>query len=172
MVASPTRAVLLRAGLLGWATGGRSLIGGAALAVTNPAAGTAAGSWLDRRATTRVAVLASASEFVGDKLPMTPSRLQPQGLIPRLVLGGLGGAVLTHREGHSTAVAAAAAGLGAVGAFVGAHAGATWRRVGAARLGRDLPAALVEDAVVLAAAAVATRGSVRPGPSEFEAFPN
>jgi uncharacterized membrane protein len=165
---SQARAVLLRAGLLGLATGGRSLIGGAALAVTNPAAG----SWFDRRSTTRVAVLASVGELVADKLPMTPSRLQPRGFIPRLVFGGLGGAVLAHREGHSIKVAATAAGLGAVGAFVGAHAGAMWRRVGAARLGRDLPAALIEDAVVLAAATVATRAALRPGPRDFEAFPN
>jgi uncharacterized membrane protein len=172
MARTQVRPVLLRAGLLGLATGGRSLIGGAALALTNPAGGTTAGSWFDRRSTTRVAVLASAGELVGDKLPMTPSRLQPRGLVPRLALGALGAAVLAHREGHSTAVAIAAAGLGSVGAFVGAHAGATWRRVGAARLGRDLPAALIEDAAVLAAATVATHGSPRRGSSEFEAFPN
>ncbi len=46
-------------------------------------------------------------ELVGDKLLSAPSRLQPQSLVPRLVLGAGGGAALAWRDGTSRSSAAA-----------------------------------------------------------------
>src|SRR5919202_6427221 len=85
--------VLTRAMLLGLATGARSTSGLTALALT-----TTSGA-LGNRWARRLAGTAAAGEFVGDKLPQTPSRMQPEGLAPRLVLGAVTGALLTRREG-------------------------------------------------------------------------
>ncbi|MGI8666700.1 MAG: hypothetical protein ACR2N4_11810 [Jatrophihabitans sp.] len=146
---------LSRAAALGLATGGRSSFGLAALAAS---ADRSAGSVWTGRWAARLAVLAAAGEAVGDKLPQTPSRLQPQGAIARLVLGGLGGAVLARRAGRSVPVTVLAAGTGLLAARAATPLGARWRVVGAARFGQDLPAALIEDVACLAVARYAVRG--------------
>jgi uncharacterized membrane protein len=144
--------VLARAGLLGLATGSRSTAGLTALALTNPSSGGALGS----RWTRRLAGTAAAGELVGDKLPQTPSRLQPEGLVPRLVVGAVAGAVLTHREGGSRVRTALAAGIGLLGAAAGSRLGASWRQLAGRRFDKDLPGALIEDACCVATARYAS----------------
>jgi uncharacterized membrane protein len=142
---------LARAALIGAANGSRSLIGLGALAV----AGSASGPFRSRAV--RVALVgASAAELVVDKLPTTPSRLRPPGLVPRVLLGGACAAQVWRRgrsasAGQTLAVAALSGGV----AFTTAHAGARWRAVASARWGSDLPGALIEDGVALTLALVA-----------------
>ena len=150
---------LLRATTLGLATGSRSTVGLAALAVSAAARRPTAsrGSVLSSPWTAAVTGLALAGELAIDQLPATPSRLEPGGLIARLVLGGVAGATLSHRAGDRRARTLAAAGLGVAAAGAGAYAGAGWRRWAGRRLGGDRPGALIEDGLALGAAAVATR---------------
>jgi uncharacterized membrane protein len=155
-----------RAALLGLATGGRTTAPLAALAWAPPRIGPApmpmALRLLGSRNGRVVASLALAGELTGDKLPQTPSRLEPGGLAGRLVFGATGGLGLAmHRTGRSAqeaastveGVAAVAAGLASAAA--GAYLGSRWR--GAAPFASDLPAALLEDVVVATLALVATR---------------
>jgi uncharacterized membrane protein len=144
---------LLRAALLGLATGGRTTSALTALTVTNPSRT----GLLGNRWTRRLAGAAAAGEFVGDKLPRTPSRLQPEGLLPRLAGGAAAGAILTSRQGGSRGRAVLAAGFGLLGAAAASRLGVSWRQLAARRFGSDLPGALIEDAWVLAATRYATR---------------
>ena len=84
-------------------------------------------------------------ELVGDQLPSTPSRKVPVQFGTRLVSGAFAGAVI------GTAGGALIAGLvaGAVGAVIGTYGGAEVRARLAGAFGRDLPAALIEDAVAI-----------------------
>jgi uncharacterized membrane protein len=170
--------VLTRAVLLGLATGARSTSGLTALALST----TATGGVLGNPWTRRLAGVAATGEFVGDKLPQAPSRLRPEGLLPRLVLGAVAGAVLTHREGGHRNRAVLAGGLGLLGAAAGSRLGASWRQLASQRFRTglaptdsarnsahdsarrdfrhryaDLPGALIEDAVTAATARYASR---------------
>lgn len=70
-----------------------------------------------------VATTLAAGELVGDKLPMTPSRLNPAPLIGRLVLGGLAGAIVALMTQENPRLGSLAGACGAmVGAFGGYHA--------------------------------------------------
>jgi len=60
------------------------------------------------------------SELVVDKLPQTPARTAPVGLVARILTGGLCGAALAA-SGEKTLIAGAL--LGAIGGVVGAFAG-------------------------------------------------
>jgi uncharacterized membrane protein len=84
-------------------------------------------------------------ELVTDQLPSTPSRKVPQQFGARLVSGAFTGAVI------GTAGGALIAGLvaGVVGAAIGTYGGAEVRARLAGAFGRDLPAALIEDAVAI-----------------------
>ena len=84
-------------------------------------------------------------ELVGDQLPSTPSRKVPVQFGTRLVSGAFAGAVI------GTAGGVLIAGLiaGAVGAVIGTYGGAEVRARLARAFGRDLPAALIEDAVAI-----------------------
>jgi uncharacterized membrane protein len=92
--------------------------------------------------------LAAAAELVVDKLPATPSRTAPPGLIARILMGGLTGACIAS-AGGSEAIAGAL--LGAAGGVVGCFGGHQAR----VRLVRvlnkpDIYVALVEDIVAIA----------------------
>ncbi|MGB3336229.1 MAG: DUF4126 family protein [Devosia sp.] len=90
--------------------------------------------------------LLAIAELVSDQLPNTPSRKVPPQFGTRIVLGALAGALLMPASWIIGAI------LGAVGAVLGTLGGAEVRARLAKALGRDLPAALIEDvvAVVLA----------------------
>lgn len=66
------------------------------------------------------ALLAAAGELIGDKLPQTPSRMDPAPLGGRLVLGAAAGAAVARRSGVAALPAAL---LGAAGAYGGAYLG-------------------------------------------------
>lgn len=88
-------------------------------------------------------------ELVSDKLPSTASRKVPIQFGTRIFMGGLCGVALAA----SADLLIVGAIAGAVGAVVGTLAGAAGRGRLAAALGRDLPAALVEDALAIVGAA-------------------
>ncbi len=88
-------------------------------------------------------------ELVADQLPSTPARTAPPGLIARIVLGGFSGACLAASAGSSLAVGAI---LGAAGGIAGAFGGYQARTRTVKALGvRDLPIALLEDALAIGA---------------------
>ncbi|HWK91782.1 MAG TPA: hypothetical protein VNR17_05920 [Luteimicrobium sp.] len=100
-------------------------------------------------------LLGVGAELVGDKLPSTPSRLDPPGPAVRAVAGAVGAATLTRRSGSRAGAVLAAALLGALASTAGTFGGAAWRRAVAERGGPDLPAALAEDAAAVTLAALA-----------------
>jgi len=82
-------------------------------------------SFLGHPATLIVVTLLALGELVADKLPRTPARTSPPGLIARIVLGGLCGVALATSAGASLVAAAAA---GVAGALVGTFGGYNIRR--------------------------------------------
>lgn len=88
------------------------------------------------------------AELVTDQLPQTPSRKVPMQFITRILTGSLSGATLGAASG-SLLIGLVA---GALGAVVGTYGGAAARARLATAFGRDLPAALIEDAVTIALA--------------------
>ncbi len=147
--------------LLGVATGCRASLGPAGVAFVPPRRrDPAVLSGLQSPWGRRVSAGLVVGELIGDKLPQTPSRLEPQGLGARLVLGGAGGAALAWRAGAHPLLGALAATAG-VGA--GAVGGLRMRQAVAARGWPDLPAALAEDAAALGLARTAGRLAARGG---------
>ena len=87
-------------------------------------------------------------ELVVDKLPRTPKRTAPLGLIGRMLTGGVTGACVAAGRGQG---APAGALLGLAGGVVGAFVGYQVRSRVVNRVGiRDLYVALVEDFVAVA----------------------
>ena len=87
-------------------------------------------------------------ELVTDQLPKTPSRTVPVQFGTRILTGGLSGGAIGAAHGQLV--------LGVVGGVVGAVIGTLGGRAVRGRLaasfGRDLPAALIEDAVAIGGA--------------------
>jgi uncharacterized membrane protein len=94
-----------------------------------------------------LSVLALA-EIINDKLPKTPSRLVPPQFITRVVTGAFSGAAIGLGLGSIWI------GLlcGAIGAVLGTLGGASFRGALAKAIGKDLPAALIEDAIAIVGA--------------------
>jgi uncharacterized membrane protein len=94
-----------------------------------------------------VFTLLALIELVADKLPGTPSRTAPPGLIARILLGGLAGATLSAATEQVFAIGAV---LGALGGVAGAFAGyqARTRSVKALKA-PDFVVAIVEDLVAV-----------------------
>lgn len=85
-------------------------------------------------------------EFVTDQLPSTPSRKVPQQFGARIVSGAFCGAVIGTADGALIGGLVA----GVIGAVIGTLGGAEARqRLVAATGGKDLPIALLEDAVAV-----------------------
>lgn len=101
--------------------------------------------WIASSISVWVFTIAAIGEIINDKLPATPSRKVPPQFIARIVMGGLSGAVI------GAAHEALVIGLlcGAVGAVIGTLGGSAVRGKLAAMFGKDLPAALLEDAVAI-----------------------
>lgn len=107
--------------------------------------------WLASPWTVGILTALALAELVSDQLPATPSRKTPVQFGTRLIIGAVAGAAFGLAAG--SALIGAVAGL--IGAVIGTLGGAEARSWLAARLGRDLPAALVEDAIAIALAVAA-----------------
>jgi uncharacterized membrane protein len=93
-----------------------------------------------------LSVLAIAEVFM-DKLPNTPNRTAPPGLIGRIVTGGFTGACVSLGGGRSAWVGA---GLGVIGGIVGCFAGYQARaRIVRSLRQPDFNIALVEDLITI-----------------------
>lgn len=106
--------------------------------------------FLGAAATPIVFTLLAIGELILDKLPSTPSRKAPTGFSARIVSGAFCGAALGLSGGGAFGGLIA----GGIGAVVGTLGFSEFRaRLAQAFGGRDLPAALIEDACAIAAAA-------------------
>jgi uncharacterized membrane protein len=88
-------------------------------------------------------------ELIADQLPQTPSRKAPVGFIVRLVTGALSGAAV------GTAAQSPLVGMagGLIGSVIGTLGGYEFRtRLVRAIGGKDLPIALLEDALAVGGA--------------------
>ncbi len=95
-----------------------------------------------------VFTLFALGELVADKLPMTPARTAPPGLIARVVFGAACAAVLAVSAGGSLGAAVLS---GVLGALAGTYGGYAARHaVTASGKLPDLPVALIEDLVAIA----------------------
>lgn len=91
--------------------------------------------------------LLAVGELIVDKLPNTPNRTAPMGLIARIVTGGLTGACVSLGGGRS---AVAGAGLGVLGGVVGCFGGYQVRSRLVKSVGLpDFYVALAEDLVAI-----------------------
>lgn len=95
-----------------------------------------------------ILTILALAELVADQLPSTGSRKAPAQFGARLLSGALSGAAI----GASADLLAAGAVAGIVGAVIGTLGGAAFRARLAAAFGRDLPAALIEDAIAIGGA--------------------
>jgi uncharacterized membrane protein len=158
----PSFNLLARCAGLGVVAGMRSQLPFALLAVAANRGDFAAGagrplSWLRSRRALAGLGLAAGGELIGDKLPKTPSRLEPVPLAGRLAIGGAAGAALARQGDWSLGLGA---GLGSAGAALGAYAGYHLRALAGQKTGLPDPVwAVVEDvvAVALGASAVGLR---------------
>ena len=92
-----------------------------------------------------ILTVAALGELIADKLPSTPSRKQPPSFAFRIVSGSISGAAIGISRGSLLL------GLlgGAIGAVIGTLGGAAVRSSLAKMFGKDLPAALLEDAIAI-----------------------
>jgi uncharacterized membrane protein len=106
-------------------------------------------TFLGWRYTPWVMTVLAAGELVTDQLPTTPSRKVPVQFGARIISGAIcGAAVGIDQDAPLPGLA-----LGLAGAVIGTLAGAWARARIAAAFSHDTPAALIEDAVAIAAAA-------------------
>jgi uncharacterized membrane protein len=94
-----------------------------------------------------VLTILAVGELVADKLPMTPSRLKPPGLIGRIIFGFMCGTVSGQAWGANWELMAATGVAGAIaGALLGYEIRKSWVR---SLHTPDLIVALLEDAVAI-----------------------
>jgi uncharacterized membrane protein len=143
--------LLLLCFLLGFVTGLRSLTPPAAIAWATHFgwlhfAGTKL-AFINRPAVLVILTLLALVELMADKLPKTPARTAPPGLIARIIVGCLSGSALATSAGGNLLIAAIA---GVAGALVGTFAGYDIRR-GLVLRGHlpDLGVALAEDLIAI-----------------------
>lgn len=111
--------------------------------------------WLAHPAVVGLLTAAAVGEYVGDKLPNTPNRTAPLGLIGRLTLGGLVGAIVATAYKRPLA---GGMGLGALGAAAGTYGGFYLRKGLTEGAGlNDIPVAISGDAASVALAIRALR---------------
>jgi uncharacterized membrane protein len=104
-------------------------------------------AFLGFAATPYILSVLAIGELIADKLPKTPSRKTPVPFVARIVVGALCGAAV----GAPALVAGAL--VGALGGVAGTLGGYEFRsRLVKAIGGKDLPIALLEDAIAILAA--------------------
>ena len=105
-------------------------------------------AFIDHPSTLIVFTMLAIIELVADKLPNTPARTAPVGLIARIVLAGASGLALAAGAGMSAPLAGVIASVGAIaGAFAGYH---IRRAVVFKAHVPDFVAAIAEDAIAIA----------------------
>jgi len=105
-------------------------------------------AFIGRPWTLTLFTLLALVELIADKLPGTPARTAPVGLIARIVLGGACGVALAISAGTNVSLAAIA---GVLGALVGTYAGYNIRRaLVSQRRMPDFAVALAEDTIAIA----------------------
>jgi len=112
-----------------------------------PLGGTAL-AFLGHTAAPYVLTALAIGELISDQLPKTPSRKVPIQFGTRIATGALAGAAL----GASSGMLVGGLVAGIVGAVIGTLGGAAGRTRLAQALGRDLPAALIEDIIAVGGA--------------------
>ena len=106
-------------------------------------------AFLGYSATPWILTLLAIGELINDKLPKTPSRKEPMPFGARIFSGALAGAAVTSPELFGGIAA------GAIGGVAGTLGGYEFRsRLVKATGGKDLPIALLEDAIAVGAAAL------------------
>jgi len=103
-------------------------------------------AFLGHAVTPWIFTIAAIGELINDKLPKAGSRKAPPAFIARIVMGALCGAAI----GATAGALAGGLILGAIGAIVGTFGGYEFRARLARAAGRDLPIALLEDAIAIA----------------------
>lgn len=150
--------VILFTFLIGVVAGMRSMLAPAALAVAawrgDLTIGGSLVGWFGSGWSAVVFTFLWFAEFVADKLPQAGSRKAPPSFVFRVLSGAFCGAVLATPTPYPVLGMIA----GAIGAAVGTFGGHAFRARMAAVLGKDLPAALLEDFVAIALAAAAIEG--------------
>jgi hypothetical protein len=146
-----TSRLLRRAAFAGAATGLRT---SAAMAALIAARDPGLPPLLTRPGALRATAVGTATEFTLDKMPFTPSRLDPPSLGGRVVMAGLAGAVIATgaRQGVLPGVLAAC-GAALVSAKIGHDV-----RVALAKRLPPFAVATAEDAVAIGLAAAAAAG--------------
>jgi uncharacterized membrane protein len=95
-----------------------------------------------------VLTVLALGELIADKLPSTPSRKIPMQFGARIAMGALCGAAI----GASSSMLVGGLIAGVVGAILGTLGGAELRGRLAKAVGKDFPAALLEDVVAVGGA--------------------
>lgn len=105
-------------------------------------------AFLGSAITPYILTVLALGELINDKLPKTPSRKTPMPFAARIVMGALCGAAL-GATGQAMLGGLLAGALGAVAGTLGGYEARV--RAGKA-MGRDLPVALIEDAIAVGGA--------------------
>jgi uncharacterized membrane protein len=105
-------------------------------------------AFLAHPATLSISTLLALLELITDKLPKTPARTAPPGLVARIFFGGLCGVALATSAGGSQIASAI---VGVTGALVGTFGGYHIRHTLVTRAHLpDFPVALAEDFIAIA----------------------
>jgi uncharacterized membrane protein len=105
-------------------------------------------AFLGAAVTPYILTVLAVVELITDQLPKTPSRKVPMQFGVRLLTGAVSGAAIGAAAGSMLGGAVA----GVIGAVAGTLGGASARGAMARAMGRDLPAALIEDVVAVGGA--------------------
>ncbi len=109
--------------------------------------------WVAKLVTALVFTVLAAGELIGDKLPMTPSRITVGPLLARAAFGGLVGAIAATGLRGSAIEGVL---LGVIGALAGSFIGYQLRKLMRSHLGcSDWPLAVAEDVVAIGLSVVA-----------------
>ncbi len=119
-------------------------------------------SFLRRDGTRKVALVTAVGELVGDKLPITPSRIEGNAGRGRLVIGAMMGGLVASGLGARSGGLVIAVATGALGGAVGSYGGFYARKAIVKQYSLpDLPVALVEDAFSYALARLAVAQKIQ-----------
>lgn len=104
-------------------------------------------AFVNRRSTLIIFTVLAVGELIADKLPKTPARTAPLGLIARIFFGGACGLAIATSTGTSLFISVL---LGAMGGVVGAFSGYHTRRfIVSAMHAPDFAVAAAEDVVAI-----------------------